>query len=180
MDKELFKQKLSEVAEWKIPKPTAANKASGIKRKYSRPKKQELEEESMSSEDNEDNEDNDLGISEDQNVTLPVQLLEAKIQSCQCSDCGKFCEHGRKKESQFYFKAGKKFIREKCATCKLHKDPNTGKFSLSAQQAPTVWYAYLYAETVKKKPNKVITTEENGRWVEQTENDQEIIRKYLD
>ena len=174
MDNELFKKKLTEVANWGLPTLEQSTKTLGLE-KHRRGRKPKIAEITDDTED--------LGVIKDgTNVTYAPMITEVKIQSCSCPDCGKFCQNGRRTEAQLYFKAGKKFVREKCAVCKRHRDPYTGEFNLSPSQSSATWHKFMGEETAKKKltPKQEIIKTEDGRWAEQQENDTEIIRKYLD
>lgn len=177
MDNELFKKKLSEVANWGLPTLEQSVKSTGLSknRRGRKPKVADVTEEQ------EEQEEQEIGVVKDgTNVTYAPMVTSLKVQSCQCEDCGKFCENGRKKEGQIYFKRGRTYIREKCLTCKKHKDPYTGKFTLSHTQSSSVWHKYMGAKTEKRNITKRIIAAENGRLYEEEENDQEIIKKYLD
>ena len=136
MDDELFRQKLSEVADWKIPETlqeTSMNAKKKRGRKSNEDEYMELREEIFYEEFG--------GI----NNTVPPMLLGVKCSPTTCEDCGKHCPNGRKKETKLYEtgQTKKRNWREKCLTCELHKNPFTGEFELSSQQAPHAWTDFL-------------------------------------
>jgi hypothetical protein len=137
MKDEEFKQRLSEVAEWEIPKLSlttikqAKQKARG--RRSAEDKYQEEHEQVFAE------------IFDGINPTAPVQLLKVKAAACDCEDCGAHCPNGRHKEKKLY-QTGvkqKKNWRERCVTCGLHQNPFTGKFELTINEASRVWTDYL-------------------------------------
>ena len=172
MDETQYRAKLSEVADWRTLDPNEVNKTSGIPRKYSRKKpKPQVDEEVDEQEEQED-------AVQVNDQHLPVVLNNLKVKGCHCEDCGKYCESGRKKEIQFYWRNGKTFLREKCNTCRKQKNPYTGEFDLGPIQAAAVWHAHIKAK--KEHAPKSKTYVEDGREVQQDENEVEIIKRYRD
>lgn len=136
MNDEEFKQKLSEVAEWKIPdtpRETSLNAKKKRGRKSNEDEYMELREEIFYEEFG--------GV----NPTYPPMLLKVKCQPTICGDCGRTCENGCHKEKKLYEtgKGKKRNWRERCVTCGLHKNPFTGKFELNSNQAPHAWTSFL-------------------------------------
>lgn len=136
MDDEEFKRRLSEVADWKLPdtpRETSLNAKKKRGRKSAEDEYQELREEIFYEEFG--------GV----NPTYAPMLIKVKCQPTTCEDCGKLCPSGRKKEKKLYETGSKKNRnwREKCVTCNMAKNPFTGKFDLSTQQASFVWTNYL-------------------------------------
>ena len=172
-----FKKKLSEVAEWRIPDHNEVNKVSGPPRRYKtrKPAVEVIEEQ--------DDCEEPVTV---ENPNFAIQLVKAKIQPVTCEDCGRHCEHGRQKDLRFYFNNGATAIRERCVTCQKHKNPSTGQFDLSSAGSNAVWHNYLRTIGDRKSGSKTDPTViqhkiyEEGRTVDYTENDQEIIKKYLD
>lgn len=136
MDDKEFRQRLSEVAEWKIPK-TEQEQTIGAKRRRGRKSNEErymeLREEIFQQE------------FDGHNPTIAPMLIRIKHTPITCDDCGELCNNGRQKEKKLYETGGKKnsHWRERCITCNRSKNPFTGKFDLSAQQASAVWTSYL-------------------------------------
>ena len=135
MDKKLFEQKLSEVAEWRLPKTITGTKDGDAKRPRGRPSKEEQYQI--------DHEEEFKKIFGDTNPTFPPQLLKLKNSACVCEDCGKVCENGRQKEKKLYETGGKKNWRERCLTCDLSKNPFTGKYDMDHVTAGRAWIDFL-------------------------------------
>lgn len=129
-DKE-YKQKLSQVADWHIP--TDAEKP------YAKPKRRKKNEDIVELV-GEDYHEEITGP----NPTLAPAITRLKVQGCQCDDCGKWCEEGRKKEKKLY-KTGKNHWREHCLTCNKWKDPVTGDYTLSNIQV-SQFFSNMYRE----------------------------------
>lgn len=139
MDEQEFRQRLSEVAEWRIPKLSATDvKESEKKRRgRGRPTHEELYQDA--------HEEIFLEIHNGINPTQSPELTRVKTAACICDDCGAHCPNGRKKEKKLYEtgKGKKRNWREKCVTCNKSKNPINGKFDLSPQQASVVWTDFL-------------------------------------
>jgi hypothetical protein len=126
MDKEQFKQKLSEVADWQIPKLNDTEIKESLKaiRGRGRPSEEEQYQwEHMKQ---------FLEIHNGTNPTSPLELTKVKIAACVCTDCGKLCENGCKKEIKYYpaTRGHVAHRRIRCITCGFYRDPNTGQFDL--------------------------------------------------
>lgn len=132
-----FKQKLSEVAEWRIPETVTGTK-DGKAKKHRRPGRPSAEDLFL-----EQQEELFLEQTGGVNPTFPPQITKLKTCSTTCEDCGKFCENGRHAEKKLYQTGAKKNWRERCLTCRKFKNPFTGKFDLTYSQAPLVWTDYL-------------------------------------
>lgn len=128
MNNELFKLKLSQVADWHIPKV----KLDGVERRKlrGRPTKQDQEEELANPEFAE------------VNPTAPPEILKVKSQPVDCQDCGQHCPNGRECESKFFF-THQPHWRKRCITCGLNQNPYTGEFDLKSKDASGVWNLYL-------------------------------------
>ena len=137
MDDKLFKQLLSQVAEWHIPETITSTKDGKPKklRKRGRP----------SAEDKflEQQEEIFLEQTGGVNETFPPQLLKLKNCPTVCEDCGKDCPNGRHAEKKLYQTGDKPNWRERCLTCQKSRNPFTGKFDLSFSEASFVWTDYL-------------------------------------
>ena len=133
MDKKLFEQKLSEVAEWQIPK-TLATVTEGS-RGRGRPSKeqqyQELREQMFLEEFD--------GV----NPTFPPQIIKLKCTAETCGDCGKICEQGRHLEKKLYEANRKPHWRQKCVNCGCFQNPYTGKFDLKGSRASQIWNNFV-------------------------------------
>jgi hypothetical protein len=178
MKDEEFKQKLSEVAEWRFVLPEEALKlTSAVKKRYYKPKR--VKPVIIEPELDLDSEEEPLVV---ENTKPTIHLVKPKIQAVDCQDCGQHCEHGRRKEIHFYYKGQHKLIREKCITCQRHKDPYTNEFVLTPGKSNIVWHSYMKSvggPRYQGNPNHY-QFEDDGRLVEHIETDEDIIRKYLD
>jgi len=145
MDDKLFKQLLSEVAEWRIPEAVTGSK-DGVKRSRGRPSKElqyQLDRERIFQEEFD-------GV----NPTFPPQVIKLKNSACVCEDCGQHCENGRQMEKKLYETSGKKNWRERCLTCERSKNPFTGKYDLTFSQAPHIWTDFLKDRKMVYKTEK--------------------------
>lgn len=133
MDNELFKQKLSQVADWKIP-DTQRETTVNAKKKRGRKNAEELYQEAREEMFHEEF----GGV----NPTYPPMLLKVKTQSTLCSDCGCQCNQGRKKDLRIYKNKGRRYWKEHCLTCDKHKDPYTGQYTLTGTEASIKWNSF--------------------------------------
>jgi hypothetical protein len=180
MTDEEFKRKLSEVAEWGLPTVEQALKNRGLTRsnKPRRPKVKEITDEDI------DLEDESSLIKDGANITYAPMIAKVKCQPLDCPDCRRHCPEGRKIDMQIYFKKGKKYVREKCLVCNKTKDPYTNQFNLTGSASSNTWHTFMKVDSGKryqlKSESKKVIEIEQGRTVEVTESDEEIIKKYLD
>jgi hypothetical protein len=161
MDQKLFEQKLSEVADWKIPESLQETSANA-KKKRGRKSEEELYQEA--------HEEIFMEIHGGVNPTITPMLTNVKCQPVDCEDCGQHCPNGRHTEKEYY-RTNHGHWRERCRTCNKHKNPYTGDFDMSAQASPAIWTAYLkgskkpaalrkiLAEIEAKYNTKIIETE---------------------
>jgi hypothetical protein len=158
MDDAEFKQKLSEVAEWRVPKlkewqvEQAKQKARG----KGRPSNEDLYQE----------EHNKifLEIFNGVNPTYAPEITKLKIQAVTCGDCGEICEQGRRIEIKFCA-AGRNempYRKERCVECNLYRDPNTGKFSVSVARATHVFAQHAKLLWLESKSSKKITLSQDS------------------
>lgn len=172
MDQEEFKRKLSEVADWEIP--------DRLNDSTPRPRKKrnaiEITEEYNEQDEQDDNEENFLAEFGGKNPTLPPKILKVHNQAELCTDCGRHCAEGRKKEKKLYEANKKKHWREKCITCGLTKNPFTGQFDLNSSLASYVWNDYCRDR--KKPSRRIVISSDNhsDKMAVSMENDKEIIR----
>jgi hypothetical protein len=171
-----FKQKLSEVAEWGLPKLEQATRTVGLA-KHRRGRPPRVSEDVTDDDTSNDQEDVNL-VKDGANITYAPMLVKLKIQPTTCTDCGRYCEHGRQTEAQIYFKNGNKYVREKCFACKRHKDPYTGEFTLNPHSSSVVWHTFMKTSGLKRYTTKRTAADEQGREYEEIETDTEIIKKY--
>ena len=126
MRDEEFKKKLSEVADWEIPKTpreTSLNNRKKRGRKSNEDEYMELREEIFHKEFD--------GV----NNTIPPMLTRVKRCPTTCEDCGRECAQGRETEAKLHQKNGKSVWRKKCLTCGKFQNPFTGEFNLTGSQA---------------------------------------------
>lgn len=137
MDDKLFKQKLSQVAEWRIPETMTSTQSGDAKSppRRGRPSNEDLF--------MEENEERFLAEHGGVNPTFPPQVLKVKCQAQTCGDCGKFCENGRHTEKKHYVTNNIRHWRERCVTCGLHYNPYTQQYDLNKSRASTVWNGFL-------------------------------------
>lgn len=137
MDDKLFRQKLSEVAEWQVPKlsVTDIKEAKQRQRGRGRPSNEDLYQEA--------HEEIFLEIFDGVNPTVPPQLIKLKNSAVNCEDCGRLCENGRLKETKRYVCNNKPHWRDHCMECNRWLNPYTGKFDLANSNVSVVWNSYM-------------------------------------
>lgn len=140
MDNEEFKRKLSEVAEWRIPKTEKEQTISARKKRGRKSNEERYEEE---------HEQVFLELFEGVNPTYPPMLVKLKCQATTCEDCGKYCANGRQKEKKLYETNKKRHWREKCVTCERFQNPFTGEFDLVSSNAAIKWNEFLRNSKMK-------------------------------
>lgn len=162
MDKKLYEQLLSEVAEWTVPKLSATDIREAKKRGRGRPTNESIYEEQ-----------NLLKFLEQHggvNPTYPPELKKLKCQGHNCQDCGEYCPNGRHTEKKMYEANRTRHWREKCVTCNKFKNPLTGEFDLDPSIASHKWNQFL------RDTKGAYKTKRNTALAETTA----IIRKYPD
>ena len=135
MDDKTFKDLLTTVADWHIPKSITGNDSLSPKRKRGRPTNEEAYQLARQQIFNEEFE----GV----NQTFPPQLLKLKTSACDCPDCGQHCEQGRHTEKRLHIANNKRHWRERCITCGLSRNPITKQFDLKPGAAGVVWNDFL-------------------------------------
>ena len=146
MKDELFKQKLSEVAEWHIPKvELGSNERRKLKGKdeqfYQRHQEEFLK-----------------IVNGVVPGTQPV-VTKLKLHNTDCEDCGKCCPNGRSVLHKISVGAGlPRHMRNKCESCGLWQDPRTGKYTVKTNNISNVWIAWA-VETGLKKTKKIKTSD---------------------
>lgn len=150
MDKELFKQKLSEVAEWSLPKlsPSDIKEAGQRSRGRGRPTKESLYQEAHEVEF--------LDLFEGVNPTMPPELVKVRDQPTDCGDCGKACSQPPRREIKFYSHPNHKpHWRERCLACRRYRHPDSGLFEIEPGPACQIflnWAKHQYS--LEKKQAK--------------------------
>lgn len=129
-----FKQKLSEVAEWRIPDTVTGTKDGVAKKKRGRKSEEEKFQEAHEEIFNE--------IHGGKNPYFPPIIDKVKCTPVDCEDCGKHCPNGRVKEKKQY-ETNHKHWRERCVTCNLLKHPVTGKYEVPITSASVIWANWL-------------------------------------
>lgn len=131
MQNDKFLELLSKVATWEIPDVTrGGNPKKGPGRKSTEELYQEEHEEIF------------LDMFDGKNPTLHPLVTKIKVAACVCDDCGKFCENGRQKDITQYH-TNRPHWREKCLTCGMNENPETGKFDLHQKEFNYVWSQWL-------------------------------------
>lgn len=137
MDDEEFRQKLSEVAEWHIPKLTITDIriAEQKKRGKGRPSNEELYQD--------EHEEIFLDLFNGINPTHGPEVTQIKRAAVTCEDCGNHCPNGRETEARLHKKNGKTAWRQKCVTCSCFQNPFTGEFNLKGTAASVKWNDFM-------------------------------------
>jgi len=148
MDNEIYRKKLSEVAEWRIPElkdweiKEAKAKARGKGRRTNEEKYQEEHEAVF------------MEIFNGVNPTHNIELVAVKHQPEICPDCNKVCAKGRCQEIKFYSKnpGHINHRRVRCKECGFYRDPNTGVFDLPQGPSTQVYLNWAKREfTLRNK-----------------------------
>lgn len=151
MENELFKQKLSEVADWEIPKlsPTDVREAKKRARGRGRPTNEELYEQ--------EHEEVFLEIFQGVNPTHPAELKNLKICAVDCPDCGRHCSNGRREEIKYYPEVPGHVAhrRRRCLECNKYRDPEFGTWDLPQGPAAQRYLNWAKRQfVIRKKLNK--------------------------
>jgi hypothetical protein len=174
MTNDEFKQKLSEVAEWKLPdtpRETSLNQKKKRGRKSAEEKYQDEHQEVF------------LELFEGVNPTYAPMLTKVKRCAITCDDCGEHCPNGRNKEAKLQEKNGKAAWRQKCLTCNKYQNPFNGKFELTGQAASIKWNDFMretkgaYRTLANEKRKEVLVKEKTKTTFE---NERETITFYHD
>jgi hypothetical protein len=178
MNDDEFKRRLSEVAEWEMPKltPTDVREAQ----KSARGKHKRTEEELYQLE----HEQTFLEIFQGINPTLKPILTKVIHQPNLC-ECGKVCDDGCPKDLKLHHSNGKSHWRKKCLSCNMTQNPYTGEFDLSPQRASGIWATFLRESkgaykskgNIAKQTAAMVTKNETQTVIS---NDQETITFYHD
>jgi hypothetical protein len=142
MDKELFKQRLSEVAEFRMPKlsPSDIKEAGQRARGRGRPTKEERYQE--------EHQEVFLDLFEGINPTQQPELVKVMIKPKDCDDCGQHLTVSREMQIKFYrgVPGHISHRRDRCVTCNRYRDPHTGLFTLPQGPACQVYLNWAKAE----------------------------------
>lgn len=151
MDKKLYQQLLSEVADFRMPKLTPSDiKISKQKsRGRGRPSKEERYQD--------EHEEVFLDMFEGINPTHSPELTELKIKALDCPDCGKHCPNGRREEIKYYPATPGHIAhrRQRCLECNKYQDPDDGTYTLAQGPACQRFLNWAKREfVIRKKLNK--------------------------
>jgi hypothetical protein len=147
MDEELFKQKLSEVAEWQIPDiKLDSNDKRKLQNKRGRPTNEEQYQE--------EHEQEFINLFEGKNPTAAPELVGLKKEKTLCADCGNLCNSTQRREIKYYKNQRHHIdhVRIKCIECNMYRHPETGVFNLPAGPACQVflnWSKKQYSIRIK-------------------------------
>jgi len=150
MTKDEIKQKLAEVAEFRMPKISISDVKRGAQRARGRgrPSSDELYQQ--------EHEEVFADLFKGINPTHAPELVKVNIKPVDCEDCGRHCESGRQMEIKFY-RAMPKHIahrRDRCLVCNKYKDPYTGEFTLPQGPACHTFLNWAASEfTARKNTN---------------------------
>lgn len=145
MDDKLFKQKLSEVAEWKIPDTPRETSLNAKKRRGRKSDEEKYQEE---------HEQVFMELFDGVNPTYAPMITKLKTQGCDCTDCGRFCDQGRRVEFKHFDTNGTPHWRGSCKTCGLWEDPYTGEFTLTSGTESSIKWQTFHKETKGKYLSK--------------------------
>jgi hypothetical protein len=152
MTKEELFQKLSEVAEFKMPKltPSEIKISKQKQRGKGRPSSEELYQD--------EHEEVFLDMFQGINPTHTPELVKVYIKPIDCEDCGQHCENGRQMEIKFYPAAPKHIAhrRTRCLVCNRYKDPNTGEFTLPQGPACQTFLNWAKSQYTLRNKKEVI------------------------
>ena len=169
MDEKLFREKLSQVAEWQQPKLSASDiKESQRKgRGPGRPSQEERYQE--------EHEEVWLDLFEGVNPTQQPELVRVMITPVDCPDCGQHCPTGRRKELKLYRNLPKHVDhwRHRCVECKRYQHPDTGEFSIEPGPASQVFLNWAKAQYSAKR-------RQARQELKEPKEDTGVIRKYPD
>jgi hypothetical protein len=151
MDKQLFEQLLSQVADWEMPKlkEWEIKEAKKRARGRGRPSREDLYQE--------EHEEIFKQMFGGVNPTMTPELTAVKVKAVDCADCGEHCPNGRREDIK-YFPATPGHIahrRHRCLECNKYRDPEYGTYTLSqgpAAQRFLNWAKHQFV--IRKKLNK--------------------------
>jgi hypothetical protein len=152
MDKQLFEQLLSQVADWEMPKlkdweVKEAKKSARGKNKRTEEELYQIEHEEIFKE-----------IFGGVNPTMTPELKQLKVKAIDCPDCGKHCPNGRKEEIKYYHETPGHIAhqRRRCLECNRYRDPDDGTYTLPQGPACHKYLNWAKREfVVRKKMNKL-------------------------
>jgi hypothetical protein len=135
MDQELFKQRLSEVAEWAQPKITK----SDIKEARQRARGRRSPEDKYQ----EEHEQVFAELFDGINPTVPLELKTVKPALSHCEHCDQMVQGGPHIEKRLYLTRPRAHWRETCKTCNRGRNPYTKQFDVTPAVCGAKWSSYL-------------------------------------
>jgi hypothetical protein len=155
LTKEQLYLKMSEVAEFKMPK------LSPSEIKISKQKQRGKGRPSLEEQYQDEHEEVFLDLFQGINPTHAPELVRVHIKPVDCEDCGRHCESGRQMEIKFYAATAKHIAhrRTRCLVCNRYKDPNTGEFTLPQGPACQTFLNWAKAEYTARNKKPVIKPE---------------------
>jgi hypothetical protein len=135
MDENLFRAKLTEVAEWDIPLVSSGGQDKSPKDRRRGPKPFEEKEWDL-------NEEESIGqpIKTGPNDTVPPRIIKIKHTPMPCDGCDQVVE-GRVLEMRLVAKPVTHW-RERCNICKKMKNPFTNEFTIDGYNSSNVFKSY--------------------------------------
>jgi hypothetical protein len=146
MDQNEFKQKLSEVALWRIPDIVKETTETKLRGKKTNEEQYQLE-----------HEEQFIDIFEGKNPTAPPELVGLKEEKTLCADCGNQCSKAQRREIKYFrnLPGHINHTRTRCIECNMYWHPETGKFDLRPGPATSVYLMWAKRQfTANKKLNK--------------------------
>jgi hypothetical protein len=137
-----FKQRLSEVADWKIPDTPKDLGMLTRKRKGSKKHEPDEPDEPDELDEDLDSEDQDQPLACVNQTHAPI-LLKVHVQAVDCNDCGQHCPNGRQTEAKLFKKNGQAAWKQHCITCGKFENPYTGEFNLNGLTANMKFQDYM-------------------------------------
>ena len=132
MDDKTFKEKLSEVADWEIPKVSSGGNAKNPDTKKTGPKTYTLDEQQ-----DEEVSDREYEIElnpDGTNPTVRPKLLKVKTEPKPCEDCGIICENRTVTIRKYINQNYGDHWRKSCNECKRAYNPVTKCYDLEGYQ----------------------------------------------
>jgi len=132
MDEEQFRKRLSQVAEWSIPKLSVEELKQNKRGRKTNEQQYEEQHQALFNE-----------MFDGINPSYAPKLDAVKTVSETCSDCGLICEKGRKKDFKHYKGKKKNIWRERCVNCSKYKNPYTGQFNMDSTRCQSAITSYV-------------------------------------
>lgn len=129
MNNKEFEDKLSQVADWRVPKPTTSPTL--------RTDKDHVEQVIVENPSTGEKTSKDLSMAS--NATLPIEITQIKPKPCQ---------HCERTVTDQVIKIKRHMTptphwRQRCSACRLYMNPFTNKFELGEAETPRYWGRFL-------------------------------------